>query len=216
MKVAFGQLLSSKRFILLLLGMVAVPLAKLGINLDTEAIALMLSPVISGIFGYSMKDTESKTSTPVAEERPKQAGGALMDVLFAIAILAALGASAIAISSCGATKAGARAAASAFEDCTGDAVQQAVNDLAPALRPMILQAASVEVPDLAPLRGIAKHIESDVRRCVVVSVAAGVAAFIKSAPVTMSQRVDPARVMSIARDVVDAGTTKFHTKEGEQ
>lgn len=53
---ALKALLSSKKFVMAVIGMIAVGVGKLGFELDTDAVMAIVSPLIAAIVGQGIAD----------------------------------------------------------------------------------------------------------------------------------------------------------------
>lgn len=62
---ALKALLASKKFVMAILGMVAMAAAKLGFELDTEAAFVIVSPLLTAILGQGIAD-QGKGAAQVA------------------------------------------------------------------------------------------------------------------------------------------------------
>ena len=59
-----SELLRSKRFLVLVAGTIAALAAKAGLDINTEALAVILAPVIAYILGQSHVDASNPPSPP--------------------------------------------------------------------------------------------------------------------------------------------------------
>ena len=64
MPQVFAELLRSKRFVVLVAGTIAALAAKAGLDINTEALAVILAPVVAYILGQSHVDAKNPSAPP--------------------------------------------------------------------------------------------------------------------------------------------------------
>lgn len=64
MPQVFAELLRSKRFIVVVAGTIAALAAKAGLDINTEALAVILAPVVAYILGQSHVDANNPPAPP--------------------------------------------------------------------------------------------------------------------------------------------------------
>ena len=64
MPSVISELLRSKRFVVLVAGTIAALAAKAGLDINTEALAVILAPVVAYILGQSHVDAKNPPAPP--------------------------------------------------------------------------------------------------------------------------------------------------------
>ena len=72
---ALKALLSSKKFLMAVLGVIAMAVGKLGFELDAEAAFLVVSPLLAAILGQGIAD-QGKSAAQLATPAPGKGEGA--------------------------------------------------------------------------------------------------------------------------------------------
>lgn len=62
MLTAIKNLLASRKFVLALLGLISMGIAKLGLNWSAEAMALVVLPFLATILGVAYEDGQAKSA----------------------------------------------------------------------------------------------------------------------------------------------------------
>jgi hypothetical protein len=197
---ALKGLLSSKKFLMAVIGMALVLLGRLGIQLDADVVYGAISPLIAAIIGQGIADTgKLKKLDP-----PSEGGFVRTTLLLVMLPFAAIVAAAVLLTGgCAASKAGAKAAGDSFATCSAEAAKSAAAALDPVLGPLVIAAASAPDADLAPLRRVVGLLREDIRRCALEAVRDGILAFLAAAPRTHAQQLDPERVRAVVAEALE-------------
>jgi hypothetical protein len=227
--------MSSKKFLMAIIGMVAFGLAKKGINLDTEATYAFLSPLIAAIIGQGVADhgksaaqitvaggasaaaSDAGAVAPSSSPPAAQAGSVVINLLLLLALAAGV---AMALAGCSSVNKAAHGVASAFEDCTVGPAKQVVHEAGPLMDIALVQAIGNGGKfDPTPIKGVAANFTAQVGGCLFAdAVTRAVKAFDDpSAPRSSPLDVDKASLLAgfAALNAERFGNTTFHTASGD-
>lgn len=173
MRDAIYELLRSKKFVMAMLGMAAVILAKFGFHFDVEETMAWLTPLLAAILGQGIAD-HGKAAAIVASDlnreviqRDSQRGSVTMDALLQVALMIVIGALAIAAASCN-MKNEIKQAGRALVDCTKAESARAVRELGPVVDALLVSTVGGGTRvDFKPLESLAKGWSLDLGGCIV-------------------------------------------------
>jgi hypothetical protein len=184
--------LTTKKMIAAYVAIAAAVAAHLGFDLDETIAALVLTAVLTAI----------GISKPAKKREPD--GFVRTTLLLVMLPFAAIVAAAVLLTGgCAAGKAGAKAAATSFAECSTAAAHDAARALDPVLGPLVIAAASSPSADLAPLRRVVGLLREDIRRCALEAVRDGILAFLAAAPRTHAQQIEPERVRAVVAEALE-------------
>lgn len=218
---AIRDLLSSKKFLMAVLGLVAGIAARFGFQMDPTATAAWLSPLLVAILGQGIADHgkgkfEAEESARSSWRKP-EAGFARLALLIALTMFGL----AVAMSSgCGALVSTGKAVARAGVDCTRGAAAAAAGELAPIVVGDVVQAGAGGHVDLHPLvaagKSAGRKVTAEVTGCAMATAVDAIIRALAAEPKTFAQQFDPDELRAAFRRVADEdfGGATFHVEGG--